>query len=340
MNAKPLPIVFEWNIDNSTELEDRRYESSIFWTSDRHPWKLHFYPHGTNKAGIQDYFSLYVAAVHNDNAQHIWFARYDVNYTILFRSGNLNIQRTGTAHFEDDWVTRGWNKFAVRDQLLLARQGGKGITIVAEIRITGPNWGPNPLANAVLLSFFNKAEYGDVVFHFGGREIYAHKDFLSARNDYFAALFRSGMEETRHSDCGKMVVNVTDTGYGAFFAMLKYLYSGYFDFYDCSEFTVEDLFRTSDKYNVEGLRAAMEDCIVENLKIDDVVQTLFGWAYLYPTLRKECVEFIGDNYEHIVRGKTIGQIRWDNTNFMEYSVLMKELLEVAPIGRKGIMEED
>ncbi|RUS28041.1 hypothetical protein BC938DRAFT_482423 [Jimgerdemannia flammicorona] len=107
MNAKPLPIVFEWNIDNSTELEDRRYESSIFWTSDRHPWKLHFYPHGTNKAGIQDYFSLYVAAVHNDNAQHIWFARYDVNYTILFRSGNLNIQRTGTAHFEDDWVTRG-----------------------------------------------------------------------------------------------------------------------------------------------------------------------------------------------------------------------------------------
>jgi hypothetical protein len=47
------------------------------------------------------------------------------------------------------------------------------------------------------LPYVNNKEFHDVVFELHGKQIYAHKVILSARSQYFAAMFGSEMIESK-----------------------------------------------------------------------------------------------------------------------------------------------
>lgn len=51
----------------------------------------------------------------------------------------------------------------------------------------------------------NNAEFHDLVFEIHGKQIYAHKVILSARSQYFAAMFGSEMVEAK-----QYVLPITD----------------------------------------------------------------------------------------------------------------------------------
>ncbi|RUS26886.1 hypothetical protein BC938DRAFT_483992 [Jimgerdemannia flammicorona] len=136
------------------------------------------------------------------------------------------------------------------------------------------------------------------------------------------------MSETVDNANGqRAVIEVTDFGYDVFFAMLKYLYTGSFDFRGCPNVDATNLLKVADKYNVQELKDAMEICIVDALTIDTVVEILFGFAHAYPLLRKACLAFIGDKFEEVMKTGAISKVEWNDSNWQDHAELMNEILE-------------
>ena len=89
------------------------------------------------------------------------------------------------------------------------------------IKITEP---ASPQLYARRLShFFNNEEFADVIFVVEGREVYGHKLVLSTVSDCFRAMFMTGFRE---SGSGACKIEIPDTNYDVFLAMMEYIYTG------------------------------------------------------------------------------------------------------------------
>lgn len=74
-----------------------------------------------------------------------------------------------------------------------------------------------------LAHFYNDEEFADVIFIVEGKKVYGHKLVLSTVSDCFRAMFMTGFRE---SGSGCTEIEIPDTNYDIFLAMMEYIYTG------------------------------------------------------------------------------------------------------------------
>ncbi|RUS19924.1 hypothetical protein BC937DRAFT_86708 [Endogone sp. FLAS-F59071] len=216
--------------------------------------------------------------------------------------------------------------------------GNNGIFIGVSIHIPGMTTLSKPFSNlatsAFFLSLFDRAQFSDVVIRASTGQVYAHKDLLTMQSDYFAALFRFEMNKTHSlNDDGKMVVEIVDFNYTAVYTMIWYIYTNSLDFRACPKvtpteiFTHREIFEISDRYQVDGLRDAFKDIIIDSLTVHNVVEILFEYGYRFKVLRNACLDFFGDHFEEVIETGTLERVEWTDENYTQYAELMNEIVK-------------
>jgi len=141
-------------------------------------------------------------------------------------------------------------------------------------------------------SEFNNDKTADVELIIEGKSIYAHKIILSARSNYFKAMFNSGMCESESSK-----ITITDFRYSTIESLIKFLYSVKTEINDDLNDLI-DLYRAADKYQLESLMNIIHQSIRSRITCQNACSIL-SEIYCYPLLEKSCLEFIAQNLSTI-----------------------------------------
>lgn len=140
--------------------------------------------------------------------------------------------------------------------------------------------------------FVNNETLADVHFVIEGRRFYAHKIALLASSDAFRAMFDGGYKEKEAKD-----IEIPNISWRVFEVMMRFLYTG------TAEVTLEiaqDLLRASDQYLLEGLKRLCEECIAEDLTVENVAD-VFDLAETHDAilLKHTCALFILERHEQM-----------------------------------------
>lgn len=81
-------------------------------------------------------------------------------------------------------------------------------------------------------------------------------------------------------------------------AMLKYIYTAYLP--DDIKFIAIDLYIAAEKYFIESLKIKCREYIIENLSLDNVIQTyILAELYNDSMLRKQSLKYINENIDKV-----------------------------------------
>ncbi|ORX76818.1 BTB-domain-containing protein [Anaeromyces robustus] len=141
-------------------------------------------------------------------------------------------------------------------------------------------------------SEFNNDKTADVELIIEGKSIYAHKIILSARSNYFKAMFNSGMCESESSK-----ITITDFKYSTIESLIKFLYSVKTEINDDLNELIE-LYRAADKYQLESLMNYIHQSICSRITCQNACSIL-SEIYCFPRLEKSCLEFIAQHLSTI-----------------------------------------
>ncbi|KAN0003352.1 hypothetical protein ACTFIZ_009507 [Dictyostelium cf. discoideum] len=133
------------------------------------------------------------------------------------------------------------------------------------------------------------------------KEIYAHKNILSVRSQYFYSLFNSGLKESFEK-----VIKINER-YEDFKILIEFLYSGNEDLV-LLENCIGILY-LSDLYCVPRLKTICEAKATEGIDCETVVQ-IFKEAdsFKLTKLRKLCLNFIARNHKELVKQGSLNQL--------------------------------
>ena len=121
----------------------------------------------------------------------------------------------------------------------------------------------------------------------------AHKAILEARSPVFAAMFKNDMKEKKTGE-----VDIPDCDFDAFNVFLLFLYSGERDFKMCN---VCELYKITDKYDVQELKLLCVEFMTENLSIENFGETLIlANKFNEEKLLTRIQNFFNENFETIV----------------------------------------
>ena len=136
--------------------------------------------------------------------------------------------------------------------------------------------------------------HSDITFSVGddGQAIRAHKAILSARSEYFRAMFKRGMAE--HS---KDVVKVKDYDRVTFGRMLEYLYTNSInDLNECSSNDIINLLMMANEYVLDDLRMLCEISAKRVLNSENICKfLLLSSKHNADRLRDACTKFVIEN---------------------------------------------
>jgi speckle-type POZ protein len=128
---------------------------------------------------------------------------------------------------------------------------------------------PNELSTQ-LEELFDKTPFNDVNFNIGGRDFPAHKVILSARSQYFAAMFKHPTKENSTNQ-----IKIEDIQPEVFQEMLRFIYTG-----RVSTATMETmavgLFISADKYMLNGLKNECENYFRHDMSPDNCIELLLN----------------------------------------------------------------
>jgi ankyrin repeat protein len=152
---------------------------------------------------------------------------------------------------------------------------------------------PNTLSNDMRY-LVNNPQYYDVTFLVEGKPIYAWRGILSARSDYFRAMF----EKPSWKESSSESIQVPQMAYRTFLAVIMYIYTGEID----QPISTEDillLLAAANKYILPRLKHLCESALVNVLTVENVF-SIFRHADMHMSafLHKACVQFIADNIHH------------------------------------------
>jgi hypothetical protein len=121
----------------------------------------------------------------------------------------------------------------------------------------------------------NNEQHSDIVFMVEDRPIYAKKDILVARSEYFRAMFSSNMRESREGE-----IEITCCSRATFVVLLEYLYTDVFILTDKSDLFEDDfdgvleLYVMADMYQMDGLTILCETALESHLCAGNVLNVL------------------------------------------------------------------
>jgi speckle-type POZ protein len=144
-------------------------------------------------------------------------------------------------------------------------------------------------------NLYNNKDFSDVILAVGESKIHAHKLILSARSEYFAAMFRSSFKESKEK-----VVEIEDDE-ELFKRMIQIFYTN-----NVSEVDVEmvlDLMMLARKYLVEEtMIASCEKIIIKNMTIKNCLEVLLvADSIQSKSLKDRCIGFISANVQSVMK---------------------------------------
>jgi ankyrin repeat protein len=270
------------------------------------------------------YTAIHVAVQANDIPCTLLLLRYgdDINsqdnegFTLLHKSvqnGNLCMTKTLLDHGADISLANSVNPSPL--QIAIANsdismcifllengadiQGNTGSLLLFVAR-KAPSFSlesipiaPNTLSND-MRSLVNNSQFHDVTFLVDGKPVYAWRGMLSARSDYFRAMF----EKPSWKESVENSIQVPQMSYRTFLAVIVYIYTGEIDM----PISVEDaqlLLAAANKYILPRLKILCEMILVKVLTVDNVF-SIFRHADMHMSsfLHKACVQFIAEHVDH------------------------------------------
>eukprot|EP00826_Nyctotherus_ovalis_P060168 TRINITY_DN8419_c0_g2_i2.p1 TRINITY_DN8419_c0_g2~~TRINITY_DN8419_c0_g2_i2.p1 ORF type:complete len:391 (-),score=68.69 TRINITY_DN8419_c0_g2_i2:124-1296(-) len=109
-----------------------------------------------------------------------------------------------------------------------------------------------------LAEFLNSSEHSDITFLVEGRPFHCHRVVLAAVSEYFRAMFKSGMKESRESS-----VAITGVSYRLFEEFMRYIYTGELKVAEdsspeeCIRHYIE-LMRVADQFMIDEIKRQCE----------------------------------------------------------------------------------
>lgn len=158
----------------------------------------------------------------------------------------------------------------------------------------------------------------DVIFRVNDQEFNVHKAVLIARSTVFASMFHHDSSETQTG-----IITIPDCDPDAFHKFLEYLYSGKIDAITFQN--VRHLYRISDKYNVQELKAFCVEYMGRYLTEDNICEVvILSDLYEEVTLFSAAQEFFNKNADKVVE-----TIHWENLmkdNYLLTNQLIKGMI--------------
>ena len=146
----------------------------------------------------------------------------------------------------------------------------------------------------------NNESCSDIVFVLenGGDRVHAIKGLLIGRSEYFRAMFRSNMRESRENE-----VEVRDCSKGLFLLFLEYLYTG---IVDVGMDHALDLYVLADRYRVIDLSRECVEVIGSGLSNDNAIRMLVDVDGLgVGALKDVCMLYVVSNFDKVVMNKEV-----------------------------------
>ena len=147
---------------------------------------------------------------------------------------------------------------------------------------------PNPNKNLYLEDRFSDVKLKTS----RGKELKAHKCILAARSSIFEAMFKHDTIENKTS-----IVDIKDIEYDVLKEMLRYIYVGKVE---NIKTVASDLLIAADKYDIQDLKSKCENCIGNNISVENAVQ-IFDLADRYNAsrLKNRVMSFMKSNIDRI-----------------------------------------
>ena len=145
----------------------------------------------------------------------------------------------------------------------------------------------------------NNESCSDIVFVLenGGDRVHAIKGLLIGRSEYFRAMFRSNMRESRENE-----VKVEGCSKDSFLLLLEYLYIGAVD---VGMDHALELYVLADRYQVNGLSRQCLEVIGEGLTNENAIRMLVEVDELcVDALRDMCMSYAISNYDKVMDEET------------------------------------
>eukprot|EP00736_Rhodelphis_marinus_P013577 Rmarinus@m.23354 len=143
----------------------------------------------------------------------------------------------------------------------------------------------------------NNEIFSDVTLIVEGQKIYAHKNVLYIRSNFFRSLLMSGMKESAEPE-----IVLHDVRYPVMMALLKYLYTNSIDVDSRSLDVTVDLLAAADQYAITTL---VERCALQLEREMNVENTCYileaADRHSVASLKVVCLDFIRNNFSLVKR---------------------------------------
>ena len=163
----------------------------------------------------------------------------------------------------------------------------------------------------------NNPLLSDVTFIIEGKEIKANKAIMAARSEHFRALFYGGMKEQHEA-----VVEIPDTPYNVFEAILEYLYTDTVRGMNVD--MAVSLMIAAEQFMLDRLKAMCQDIIRKNINTENVVPILRASFYHRAIALKEiCLDFICAKSEEVKKTRSFSELMHEPELLMELVMKLK-----------------
>lgn len=169
-----------------------------------------------------------------------------------------------------------------------------------------------------LKRIFNNKDSCDTTLHVVDKEYKVHRAILIAWSSVFAAMFQ---HETSEKQTG--IISIPDCDPESFGEFLEFLYTGKLE--KTSPCSALHLYETSEKYNVQELKAFCVEYLMKNLTVEilcDVV--VIADRYEEMNLLSAAQDFFNENFS-----KILDTSEWDSLVENNYCLSKKLLKEMS-----------
>ena len=139
----------------------------------------------------------------------------------------------------------------------------------------------------------NDESFSDIIFLIGDEQVHAHKLILMQQSEYFRAMFRSNMRESKENQ-----VEIEDCSKAVFLLLMEYLYTNTVDV--DAEHAVK-LYVISDRYQEDDLCRLSKEVIERSLCSENALRLLEDSLDLYCDILVEMImSYVKTNLEDII----------------------------------------
>ncbi|KAF8646547.1 hypothetical protein HU200_065768 [Digitaria exilis] len=248
-------------------------------------WRVHYFPHGVNKANEGNCISILVQLVSKSrNVNAIWEA-------FMLDKGGEPCHRTAA---RSDYLTEGHIVFVCA---IMVVRGGV-------IRV------PPPDIKEHFGKLLDSTDGTDVSFAIDGETFHAHRVVLAARSPVFKAKLLGSMVEATMSS-----ITLHGIAPATFRVMLQFMYTdalpGDDELGGPPVDMIQKLLAAADRYALDRLKLICAHKLCDDMSVDTVAATLAcAEMYSCSELKSQCIDFFAadDNFKKAVLTKGFVQL--------------------------------